>query len=258
MSSSSSPAAATACSVASDSLATAILKVSCPAILISWSSRGTWMIRSVSASLPRMIGPIRLSPVADQHDRAGAVGEHGRRAPVARIDDPRHQVRADHDDACRAARIDHRGASGQRGQEAGAGRADVERAGACGADRCGDQRRRRSACTSSGVVVATRTMSTSAASTPARSSARLAAIAAWVSSRSCGAATCRLRIPVRRSIQSGARPRRASISAESTVPSGTLAPTETAAAPPIPRSDNTGFERVVGLIVAVTRLEHSR
>ena len=82
----------------------------------------------------------------------------------------------------------------------------------------------------------------------------IAAIVAWVSSRSCGAATCRARIPVRRSIQSGARPRRASISADSTIPSGTLAPTETAAAPPIPRSDCTG-ERVVGLIVTHHSIE---
>ena len=43
------------------------------------------------------------------------------------------------------------------------------------------------------------------------------------------------RIPVRRSIQSGASPSRASISDDSTIPGGRLVPTEATAAPPSPR-----------------------
>jgi len=85
--------------------------------------------------------------------------------------------------------------------------------------------------TSSAVVVATSTRSTSSGVTPARLSALRAAYVAWVASRSSGSAMCRERMPVRRTIQSSLTPRRALISAFSTTLSGRLTPTEATAAP---------------------------
>jgi hypothetical protein len=81
--------------------------------------------------------PARLAG-RDEHDRTGAVGEHGGGPSVGRVRDPRHQVGADHDDATTAARIDHRGAGRQRRNESRARRADVEGAGAGCADQAGD------------------------------------------------------------------------------------------------------------------------
>ena len=85
--------------------------------------------------------PARLAG-RDQHDRTGPVGEHRRRPAISGIGDPRHQVRADDHNAAAATRIDQRCAGRERGHEAGAGGADVEPAGARGADHARDQRRR--------------------------------------------------------------------------------------------------------------------
>ena len=77
-----------------------------------------------------------------QHDRTGAVGEHGRGGAILGIDHPRHQIGADHDRAAGAAGFDLRRPDRQRRQKAGARGVDVEGAGAGRAQRMGDQRRR--------------------------------------------------------------------------------------------------------------------
>jgi hypothetical protein len=84
---------------------------------------------------------------------------------------------------------------------------------------------------SSDVVVATMTRSTSEAGTPARARAPRADSVACVSRRSSGRATRRSWMPVRRAIQSSSTPRRAPISALVTTVSGTLTATEAASTP---------------------------
>src|SRR4051812_22837277 len=78
--------------------------------------------------------------------------------------------------------------------------------------------------TSSAVVVATSSRSTSAGSTAASASAASAARAARPSSRASGALTRRSWIPVRCTIQSGSTPMRAAIDALETIASGTAMP----------------------------------
>ena len=93
--------------------------------------------------------------------------------------------------------------------------------------------------TSSGVVVATSTRSTCSGETPARRSAAAPALVAWVVRRSSGSATCRARIPVRRTIHSSLTPIRAAISALGTTLRGRLAPTDAIAAPSARRPERT-------------------
>ena len=62
-------------------------------------------------------------------------------------------------------------------------------------------------------------------------SAAAAAWLAWVASRSSGRATRRVRMPVRRTIQSSVTPIRGAISALGTTVSGRLTPTDAIAAP---------------------------
>ena len=75
-------------------------------------------------------------------DRAGAVAEQRRRIAVGGVDVARHDLGADHERVARRAAREHRPRGGERGEEAGAGAADVEGAGAIGAERVRDLGRR--------------------------------------------------------------------------------------------------------------------
>ena len=117
----------------------------------------------------------RPSPSAPSTHRAGAVAEQrAARLPVVGVGEAREDLGADHQHAVGAAGLDLAGGELQRGEEAGAGGADVEGAGALGAERVGDHGRGVRD-ESSGLIVATSTRSTSSGSTPASASARLAA-----------------------------------------------------------------------------------
>ena len=146
--------------------------------------------RAVRAEHDRPNAAVSLSRRL-QHHRAGAVGEHGGGCAIVGIGDPRHEVGADHQHALRSASLDLTGADRQRRQEAGARRADVERAGTHRAELVGNLSGAAFGMTSSGVVVATSTRSTCSGATPARRSAAVAAFVACVASRSLGSATWR-------------------------------------------------------------------
>ena len=76
-----------------------------------------------------------------EDDRARAVAEQHRRAAAVAVEVARERVGADDERRAGAARLDHRAAEGEAGEEAGARRAQVDRGGAVDAERARDERR---------------------------------------------------------------------------------------------------------------------
>ena len=86
-----------------------------------------------------------LSGCGTEHDRAGAVAEQRRGPLVVPVDDPRGEIGADQEHALGASGLDLSRAERQPRQEPRAGGAEVDCAGAVGADRRGPRPARRSA-----------------------------------------------------------------------------------------------------------------
>ena len=80
--------------------------------------------------------------VPSDEQRARAVAEEAGGAAVVEVEHAAHEVGADDERVLRAAGVEHAGGEAQRGDESGAGRADVERLGVAEAERVGDERRR--------------------------------------------------------------------------------------------------------------------
>ena len=178
-----------------------------------------------SPSAPSTIGPIRCL-ARDEHDSPGAVREYRGRGAVVAVSDPRHEVGADHE---------RRSAPGP--PRSGRSRPRARTESPCTLRRCRTRRRARPrgrAPPAAPRWAAPRRRSSSRpapgragrALTPARTSASRAACAACVVSRSCGSATRRSWIPVRRTIQSSSTPSRAAIVLLGTTVAGRLTPTE--------------------------------
>ncbi len=74
------------------------------------------------------------------HHRAGAVAEEPRGAPIVVIGHPADDLGADHEHAASAARLDRAAGELERREKPGAGRTDVHRPGAFGAEPGSDQR----------------------------------------------------------------------------------------------------------------------
>ena len=188
-------------------------------------------------SAPSTIGPIR--PGSSVAPSSAAPAPSANTAAVARsvgsvIRDMKSAPIDEH--VARAARLDLRAADRHRREEPGAGGADVERArrasrrahGRRAAPRSGAPRRRSSSRRARG-----RRRRPRRRRRPVRAARRGVAC---VARRSCGSATRRSRIPVRRSIQPSATPSRSAIDAFETTCLGRLVPTDAIAAPTLPRA----------------------
>src|SRR5215207_2215597 len=225
MSSSETPACSHACCVDSVSTRTALLNVSCPSM---WMKRSSWSAQMVSAIPPSVAsttGPIAPSPSglsttapAPSPNRAavrlsfGSVTRLSVSAPITST----HSARPVSTCAAPAESADSQPVQAAPMSYAAAPMPSaLATTGAV------------FGVSSSGVIVARSTRSTSAGLRPASDSARRAALTARSAVRSSGAAKRRSRMPVRRVIQSESTPIRSAIGPLVTTRSGSLWPRPT-------------------------------